>query len=72
MHNSFLDLVEVHDSSANGLVKALKQSLETKAIPLETIVAFCANTTNVMGGWGHSFATILGDLLLNVIIAKFM
>ena len=48
LHNSFLDLVEVHDSSANGLVKALKQStLESKEIPF---VAFCSDSANVMMG----------------------
>ena len=70
MRNSFLDHVEVHDSSANGLVKALIQSLETKKIPLENVVAFCSDTANVMMGEKHSVATILKDLLPNVLVIK--
>lgn len=70
MQNSFLDLVEIHDSSADGLVSTLKQSLENKQIPLDNIVAFCSDTTNVMMGGRHSVATLLRNLLPNMIIIK--
>ncbi|XP_068232500.1 uncharacterized protein [Palaemon carinicauda] len=71
MQNSFLDLVEIHDSSASGLVKALIQSLETKEIPLENVLAFSSDTTNVMMGEKHSEATIIRELLPNVILVKY-
>lgn len=70
IQNSFLDLVEVHDSTAEGLANTLKQSLQEKHIPIENVVAFCSDTTNVMMGGKHSVATLLRDILPNVIIVK--
>ena len=53
-HSSFLDIIEIHDSSANGLFNATKECFIHKAIPLENIVGFCSDTTNVMMGNSHS------------------
>lgn len=70
MKDSFLDMVEVHDSSARGLFQSLKQCFSDHQIPLKNVVAFCSDTTNVMMGNNHSVATLLRDELPNIIIVK--
>ena len=42
----------------------------SKEIPLENIVGFCSDTTNVMMGSNHSVSTLLKDSLPHVIIVK--
>lgn len=59
-HSSFLVIIDIHDSSANGLTNAIKEFFIYKAIPLwENTVGFYAGTTNVMMGDSHSVATLL-------------
>lgn len=70
MKSSFLDLVEVYDSSASGLFNALKKCLIEKNIPLQNVVSFCSDTTNVMMGTNHSVAVLLKEVLPNIIIVK--
>ena len=67
---SFKDLVEVEDSSAQGLYNVVKNCLQLKDIPMENILSFCSDTTNVMMGNKHSFATLLKNDFPNVIIIK--
>lgn len=68
--HSFLDLIEVNDSSANGLFNALRECFVSKNIPLANIVGFCSDTTNVMMGSKHSVTTLLKSVLPHVIIIK--
>ena len=66
----FLDIIEVTDSSAKGLFTAIKDCFESKQIPLENIVGFCSDTTNVMMGSSNSVATLLKSELPHIIIVK--
>lgn len=47
---SFVDMLEVAKSDAEGLYFLLKQLLNTKNIPLSNLVGFFSDTTNVMTG----------------------
>lgn len=70
LESSFVDMIEVTDCSALGLYNALKECFISKEIPLENIVGFCSDTTNVMMGSNHSVSTLLKDSLPHVIIVK--
>ena len=67
---SFLDLVELHSSTAQDIFASIKRCFQTKKIPLENIIAFCSDTTNVMMGSKHSVATLLQAELQHIIIIK--
>ena len=55
----FFDMVSVVDSTANGLYQAIKNALNEKAIPMENIIGYSSDTTNVMFGEQHSIVSLL-------------
>lgn len=69
LRSSFLDLIEVHSSTAQGIFAAIKQCFSFKNIPMQNIIAFCSDT-NVMMGSKQSVATLLKAEVPNVIIVK--
>ena len=54
-----IDLVECTDSSAVGLYSALKSTLNGMNIPMENIIGYASDTTNVMFGEHHSVSQLL-------------
>ncbi|KAJ8930181.1 hypothetical protein NQ314_017045, partial [Rhamnusium bicolor] len=46
----FLDMVEVESGTASGLHECLKDMLKKKHIPINNMVGFSSDTTNVMAG----------------------
>lgn len=44
----FLDMVEVASGTASGLHSCLKEVLTKKKIPMDNMVGFSSDTTNVM------------------------
>ena len=65
----FLDLVPVCDNTANGLYGALKASLQAKNIPMNNIVGFSSDTTNVMFGPNESVVALLKKGYPDVVVA---
>ena len=55
----FFDMVSVVDSSANGLYQAITNAFGEKAIPIENIIGYSSDTTNVMFGEQHSVVSLL-------------
>jgi hypothetical protein len=68
--SSFIDLIEAHNCSANKLYNLFRQAFLEKKVPLDNITGFCSDTTNVMMGTRHSFATLLKAELPHVVIVK--
>ncbi|KAG5880461.1 hypothetical protein JTB14_000566 [Gonioctena quinquepunctata] len=59
----FLDMVEVSSGTATGLYDCLNQMLRNKNIPIENMVGFTSDTTNVMVGEHCSvFSRLKNDL----------
>ena len=58
----FFDMFEVKSGTANSLYDGLKQSIDSKSIPLKNIIGFSSDTTNVMVGEHNSvFAHLKTD-----------
>ncbi|KAJ8970481.1 hypothetical protein NQ314_001210 [Rhamnusium bicolor] len=59
----FLDMVEVESGTASGLHECLKDMLNKKHIPINNVVGFSSDTTNVMAGEHVSvFANLKKDI----------
>ncbi|KAJ8930422.1 hypothetical protein NQ314_016748 [Rhamnusium bicolor] len=59
----FLDMVEVESGTASGLHECLKDMLKKKHIPINNMVGFSSDTTNVMAGEHVSvFANLKKDI----------
>ena len=65
-----LDLVELVDSTANGIYLATKQVFLELHIPMENIIGYSSDTTNVMFGEHNSFAQLLKAEYPNIFIVK--
>ena len=50
-----LDIVDCSDGTAQGINKALKGSFEEHPIPMENVVGYSSDTTNVMFGGNCRF-----------------
>lgn len=70
VESAFVYFIEMRDVSAQGLFDILKECTTSKNIPLDNIVAYCSDTSNVMMGANHSVATLLKECLMNVVIIK--
>ena len=66
----FFDMVSVVDSTANGLYQAIKNALNEKAIPMENIIGYSSDTTNVMFGEQHSVVSLLKQDVPYVLAVK--
>lgn len=67
---SFLDLVEVKLSTAEGIFTTVKECFDNKKIPMQNIIAFCSDTASVMVGCKHSVFTLLKKEVPNAAIIK--
>ena len=66
----FLDMIEMSCGTAAHLYSCLKRVLEEKNIPLQNLVGYSSDTTNVMFGSNHSVVALLKRLLPDVIFIK--
>lgn len=66
----FFDLLEMASGTADDLYNALIQSVETKNIPLENLVGFSSDTTNVMVGEYNSVFAKLKERLPNIVCVR--
>ena len=66
----FFDMVSVVDSTANGLYQAIKNAFNEKAIPMENIIGYSSDTTNVMFGEQHSVVSLLKQDVPHVLAVK--
>ena len=65
-----LDLVELVDGTANGIYLATKQVFLELHIPMENIIGYSSDTTNVMFGEHNSVAQLLKAEYPNIFIVK--
>ena len=54
-----LDMIEVDDGSAKGIYSALKQSFNELRVPMDNIIGYSSDTTNVMFGEHNSVSQLL-------------
>lgn len=66
----FFDMVEMESGSARDLFEGLKNVLINKKIPIQNLVGFSADTTNVMFGENQSVVSLLKNELPNVVCIK--
>ncbi|XP_044744751.1 uncharacterized protein LOC123306698 [Coccinella septempunctata] len=66
----FFDLVETKGSTAQELFDVLKGSLDTRQIPLQNLVGFSSDTTNVMVGEHQSVFAHLKKCLPYIVCVK--
>ena len=59
LKNYLIDLVECTNSSAVGLYSALKSTRNGMNIPMENIIGYASDTTNVIFGEHHSVSQLL-------------
>lgn len=67
---NFFDIFEMSSTTAEDLYNALLQSLRSKDIPLENLVGFSADTTNVMFGIFNSVSALLKRDFPNIACIK--
>ena len=65
-----MDLIPVCDNTAKELYGALKASLQAKNIPMNNIVGFPSDTTNVMFGSNESVVALLKKDYPDVVTIK--
>lgn len=70
MVTRFFDVVLVTDSSAHGLYRATKNAFNEKAIPMQNIIGYSSDTTNVMFGEQHSVVVFLKQDAQHVLTVK--
>ena len=58
MKSKFFKLIEVPQGYANTLTSHIVSVFKKKKIPLENIIGFASDTTNVMFGQHHSVVTL--------------
>ena len=61
--SQFLKLLEVAESDADTLVRALTSFFNKNQIPLSNIIGYASDTTNVMFGQHHSVITLLKGII---------
>lgn len=66
----FFDLVSVNGCIAEGLYNTIKDSLQEKDIPLENVIGYSSDTTNVMFGGKGSIASLLKRDMPHVITIR--
>ena len=66
----FLKLLEVAESDAATLVRALISFFHSHSIPLKNIIGYASNTTNVMFGQHLSVVTLLKGEILHLFAMK--
>ena len=64
------DMVVVTAADADGLYKAIKESIKEKLIPLTIVIGFSSDTCSVMFGRHHSVARLLKNELPYVVTIK--
>ncbi|CAB4008427.1 Hypothetical predicted protein [Paramuricea clavata] len=65
-----LDMIEVQDGTANSIYSAVKQSFADLHVPVDNIIAYSSDTTNVMSGQFNSVAQLLKKDFPDVIRVK--
>ena len=66
----FFDMIETSCGTADHLYSCLKRIVEEKYIPLQNLVGYSLDTTNVMFGSNHSVVALLKKLLPDVVFIK--
>ncbi|KAG5881767.1 hypothetical protein JTB14_005530 [Gonioctena quinquepunctata] len=66
----FFDMVEMESGTAKDLLDNLKNILINKEIPLQNLVGFSADTTNVMFGEKQSVVSLLKNELPHIVCIK--
>ena len=65
-----LDMIEVEDGSAKGIYSAVKQSFADLHVPMNNIIGYSSDTTNVMFGQFNSVVQLLKQDFPDVIAVK--
>ena len=65
-----LDMVEVEDSTASGIYSAFKRIFQTLNIPMDNIIGYSSDTTNVMFGSQYSVSQLLKSDVRHVHVVK--
>ena len=65
-----LDMTEVEDGSAQGIYSAVKKTFTELHVPMENVIGYCSDTTNVMFGEYNSVSQLLKLEYPNVVTVK--
>lgn len=65
-----LDMIEVEDGSAQGIYSAVKKTFTELHVPMENIIGYSSDTTNVMFGKYNSVSQLLKAEYPNVVTVK--
>ena len=65
-----LDMAEVEDSTAEGIYSAFKGVFQTLNIPMDNIIGYSSDTTNVMFGAHNSVSQLLKSDVRHVHVVK--
>ena len=65
-----VDMIEVVDGTAKGIYSALKQACADLFIPMDNLIGYSSNTTNVMFGEHNSVSKLLVTEYPNIIAIK--
>lgn len=66
----FFDIVETSTATADQLYNCLKKAITEKVIPLNNLVGYSSDTTNVMFGSYNSVYTHLKNELLHIVAIR--
>lgn len=69
-NTTFFDLKESESGNATDLYNCLKHAFTSKNIPIDNLVGFSADTTNVMDGDNHYIFSLLRDSNPNIVCIK--
>lgn len=70
VQTSFFDMYEVTSSTAEDLYKGMIESISSKQIPLENLIGFSSDTTNVMVGQHQSVFALLKKHFPEIVCIK--
>ena len=65
-----LDMIEVEDGSAQGIYSAVKKTFTELHVPMENIIGYSSDTTNVMFGEYNSVSQLLKAEYANIVTVK--
>ena len=68
--SKFLKLIEVTMTDASMLTLAILSLFESKQIPVDNMIGYASDTTNVMFGEHHSVVSLLKECLPNLFVMK--
>lgn len=68
--SQFFKVIEVAAADATTIVTTINSLFQKEGIPIDNIVGYASDTTNVMFGQNHSVVTLLKQRLPNLVVIK--